>query len=179
MPVGLGRHSSNLHAGSAVGAGPKVPRARLDRHQPSIRAEPSKLTTDVKLQKGFATLGQENSTTLIDNQSEGDANASVWLVRPRISTCPVWLGDDVVGQVAVCGPLVPTRVYYMRIDFAGVLPMFGLDTYQAGHGRMHGKVLGPITVADGPGPEFDISELMTYVNDGPNVRPVDASDTGG
>jgi len=133
----------------------------------------------VKLQKGFATLGQENSTTLIDNQSEGDANASVWLVRPRISTCPVWLGDDVVGQVAVCGPLVPTRVYYMRIDFAGVLPMFGLDTYQAGHGRMHGKVLGPITVADGPGPEFDISELMTYVNDGPNVRPVDASETGG
>ena len=41
--------------------------------------------------------------------------------------------------------LVPARVYYMRIDFAGVLPMFGVDVYHAGHGRMHGKVLGLIT----------------------------------
>ena len=61
--------------------------------------------------------------------------------------------------------LVPARIYYMRIDFAGVLPMFGVDVYQAGHGRMHGKVLGLITVADGSGPEFDLSELTTYVND--------------
>jgi hypothetical protein len=61
--------------------------------------------------------------------------------------------------------LVPARLYYVRIDFAGVLPMFGVDVYQAGHGRMHGKLLGLITVADGSGPEFDISELTTYVND--------------
>jgi hypothetical protein len=61
--------------------------------------------------------------------------------------------------------LVPARVYYMRIDFAGVLPMFGVDVYQAGQGRMLGKLLGLITVADGSGPEFDVSELTTYVND--------------
>jgi hypothetical protein len=61
--------------------------------------------------------------------------------------------------------LVPARVYYMRIDFAGVLPMFGVDVYRAGQGRMHGKLLGLITVADGSGPEFDLSELTTYVND--------------
>jgi Family of unknown function (DUF6544) len=61
--------------------------------------------------------------------------------------------------------LVPARIYYMRIDFAGVLPMFGLDVYRAGQGRMHGKLLGLITVADGSGPEFDLSELTTYVND--------------
>src|SRR5829696_702685 len=67
--------------------------------------------------------------------------------------------------------LVPARVYYMRIDFAGVLPMFGLDTYQAGHGRMHGKLFGLITVADGSGPEFDISELTTYVNDAVMFAP--------
>jgi hypothetical protein len=61
--------------------------------------------------------------------------------------------------------LVPARVYYMRIDFAGLLPMFGVDVYRAGHGRMHGKLLGLITVADGSGPEFDVGELTTYVND--------------
>ena len=33
----------------------------------------------------------------------------------------------------------PARLYYMRIDFAGVLPMFGVDVYRAGHGRMHGQ----------------------------------------
>jgi hypothetical protein len=49
----------------------------------------------------------------------------------------------------------------MRIDFAGVLPMFGVDVYRAGQARMHGKLLGLITVADGSGPEFDLSELTT------------------
>jgi hypothetical protein len=61
--------------------------------------------------------------------------------------------------------LVPARVYYMRIDFAGLLPMLGVDVYHAGHGRMHGRLFGLITVADGSGPQFDISELTTYVND--------------
>ena len=74
----------------------------------------------------------------------------------KFMPCEAWQYNTSLG---------PARVYYMRIDFAGVLPMFGLDTYQAGHGRMHGKLLGLITVADGSGPEFDISELTTYVND--------------
>jgi hypothetical protein len=67
--------------------------------------------------------------------------------------------------------LVPARLYYMRIDFAGVLPMFGVDVYQAGHGHMHGRLLGLITVADGSGPQFDISELTTYVNDALMIAP--------
>ena len=67
--------------------------------------------------------------------------------------------------------LVPARVYYMRIDFAGVLPMFGVDLYQAGHGRMRGKLLGMITVADGSGPEFDVGELTTYLNDALLLAP--------
>ena len=67
--------------------------------------------------------------------------------------------------------LVPARLFYMRIDFAGVLPMFGVDVYRAGQGRMHGKLLGLITVADGSGPEFDIGELTTYVNDALMIAP--------
>jgi hypothetical protein len=67
--------------------------------------------------------------------------------------------------------LIPARIYYMRIDFAGVLPMFGVDLHQAGHGRMRGKLLGMITVADGPGAEFDLGELTTYVNDALMLAP--------
>ena len=54
---------------------------------------------------------------------------------------------------------------------AGVLPMFGVDLYQAGHGRMRGKLLGMITVADGSGAEFDLGELTTYVNDALMLAP--------
>ncbi len=39
--------------------------------------------------------------------------------------------------------------------------MTGKDTYFDGHGRMLGKLGGLITVVDGKGEEFDISELTT------------------
>jgi hypothetical protein len=74
----------------------------------------------------------------------------------KFMPCEAWQYNTSLG---------PARVYYMRIDFAGLLPMFGVDVYRGGHGRMHGKLLGLITVADGSGPEFDVSELTTYVND--------------
>jgi hypothetical protein len=67
--------------------------------------------------------------------------------------------------------LVAARVYYMRADFAGLLPIFGADVYRAGHGRMHRKPLGLITVADGSEPEFDISELTIHVNDALTFAP--------
>ena len=73
--------------------------------------------------------------------------------------------------------LVPARIYYLRIDFAGVLPMFGVDAYQAGHGRMQGKLVGLITVADGSGQEFDIGELTTYVKRRPHACPIHAPTT--
>jgi hypothetical protein len=76
--------------------------------------------------------------------------------RQKFMPCEAWQYNT---------SLVPSRVYYMRVDFAGVLPMFGVDVYHAGHGRMHGKLLGLISVADGSGLEFDVSELTTYLND--------------
>ena len=66
---------------------------------------------------------------------------------------------------------IPARIYYMRIAFACVLPMFGVDLYQAGHGRMRGKLLGMITVADCSGQEFDLGELTTYLNDALMLAP--------
>jgi hypothetical protein len=63
------------------------------------------------------------------------------------------------------------RVFVMRIRFAGVIPMYGRDTYLNSHGRMTGKLFDRFTVVDGQGPEFDIGELTTYLNDAIMLAP--------
>ena len=72
-------------------------------------------------------------------------------------------------QYNQCDPV--TRLVQMRIGVAGVVPMLGTDTYIDHVGRMHGKLLGAITVANGTGPEFDLGELVTYVNDAVMLAP--------
>lgn len=57
------------------------------------------------------------------------------------------------------------RVFHMRIGAAGLLPMLGRDSYLNGRGRMLGRLLGLVTVANGSGPEYDASELVTFLND--------------
>jgi hypothetical protein len=59
----------------------------------------------------------------------------------------------------------------MRIRFAGVIPMYGRDTYLHAHGRMIGRLFDRITVVDGHGAEFDIGELTTYLNDAIILAP--------
>jgi hypothetical protein len=63
------------------------------------------------------------------------------------------------------------RIFVMRIRFAGVVPVTGVDSYLRGRGRMLGKLLGVVTVADGRGGEFDIGELTTYLNDALLLAP--------
>jgi len=63
------------------------------------------------------------------------------------------------------------RLFRMRLLFAGAIPMWGWDTYRGGHGCMRGKLLGIVPVADGSGPEFDISELITWLNDAVLMAP--------
>jgi hypothetical protein len=65
----------------------------------------------------------------------------------------------------------PARLYRMRLVVARAVPMWGWDTYRAGSGRMLGKVLGLVTVADGSGPEFDTSELTTWLDDAVLLAP--------
>ncbi len=61
--------------------------------------------------------------------------------------------------------LPPARLVWMRLRLAGVLPMTGWDTYLHGRGRMRGKLLDLVPVANGAGPKFDVSELVTWLND--------------
>jgi hypothetical protein len=63
------------------------------------------------------------------------------------------------------------RLFRMRLVVGRVVPMWGWDTYRGGTGRMRGKVLGLVTVADGTGPEFDIGELTTWLNDSVLLAP--------
>ena len=67
--------------------------------------------------------------------------------------------------------LTVARLFAMRLTIAGVIPMDGLDSYVRGRGRMHGTVLGLLTVADGTGPAYDRGELVTFLNDALLVAP--------
>lgn len=86
----------------------------------------------------------------------------------RMRPDQAWMPFD-AWQFNTSSPV--TRLIRMRIDVAGIVPMFGTDTYVGRTGRMHGKVLGLVTVADGTGPEFDLGELVTYVNDAALLAP--------
>ncbi|SFT49980.1 hypothetical protein SAMN05660657_01075 [Geodermatophilus amargosae] len=80
----------------------------------------------------------------------------------RWMPCDAWQYDT-AQEVA--------RLYRMRLLLAGALPMWGWDTYRSGTGRMIGKALGVITVADGEGPRFDEGELVTWLADAVLLAP--------
>lgn len=85
-------------------------------------------------------------------------------LRPRLGWMPAEAWQYNSG-------LAVARLFVMRLRFAGVVPMVGSDTYLRGRGRMLGKLLDRITVADGAGEEFDIGELTTYLNDAVLLAP--------
>jgi hypothetical protein len=62
------------------------------------------------------------------------------------------------------------RIFHMRMLF-GPVPVLGRDTYLRGRGRMLGRALDLVTVVDGSGPEFDIGELVTWLNDAVLLAP--------
>jgi Family of unknown function (DUF6544) len=64
-----------------------------------------------------------------------------------------------------------TRIYVMRLRVAGVVPMTGVDAYLRGRGRMRGKLLGFVPVVEGKGEEFDVGELVTWLNDAVLLAP--------
>lgn len=63
------------------------------------------------------------------------------------------------------------RIFHIRIRLAGVLPVLARDTYQGGHGRMLVRLFDLLTLADGRGDEYDIGELVTWLNDAVLIAP--------
>jgi hypothetical protein len=58
-----------------------------------------------------------------------------------------------------------TRVFLIRIRMAGFIPVTARDTFIGGKGNMLVKIMSLFTVEDGKGIEYDIGELVTYLND--------------
>jgi hypothetical protein len=63
------------------------------------------------------------------------------------------------------------RIFHIRIRFGGLIPVIGRDTYMKGRGRMLIRLLDLFTVEDGAGEEYDIGELVTYLNDAVLLAP--------
>ena len=57
------------------------------------------------------------------------------------------------------------RLFLIRVRLVGVVPLVGRDTYLRGRGRLRIRLLDLFTLADAAGPEYDLGELVTYLND--------------
>ncbi len=88
--------------------------------------------------------------------------------RFRLRPGQAWMPYD-AWQYNCADPV--SRISHMRITWAGIVPMIGSDTYLGGRGQMLGKLLNVVPVAQGLGPEFDVGELATYLNDAILVAP--------
>lgn len=58
----------------------------------------------------------------------------------------------------------PTRMFFIKAKMLGI-SVIGLDSYKLGKGHMLIKLGGLFTVADASGPEMDIGEAVTLLND--------------
>ena len=67
--------------------------------------------------------------------------------------------------------LAVARIFYIRIRIGGIVPVLARDTYMEGRGRMRVRLLDHFTITDGTGEEFDIGELVTYLDDGVFIAP--------
>lgn len=57
------------------------------------------------------------------------------------------------------------RIFHIAIRFGAVVPVLGRDTYLGGKGRMLIRAFDLFTIEDGSGKEYDLGELVTYLND--------------
>jgi hypothetical protein len=63
------------------------------------------------------------------------------------------------------------RIFHIKLNFFGLVPVLGRDTYMGGRGRMLIRLLDLVTVGDGTGDAYDTGELVTYLNDGIMLAP--------
>lgn len=66
-------------------------------------------------------------------------------------------------QVNTVDPL--GRAFEMRMRFGRIVSVVAHDTYAAGKGRMRAKLFDWFTIVDERGPELDVGELVTWLND--------------
>lgn len=84
-------------------------------------------------------------------------------MRPRLP----WMPYE-SRQINTADPVA--RIYHLRVD-VGPVPMIAADTLIHGQGSMKGSVLGLVPVLDSSGPEMDVGELVTWLNDAVLLAP--------
>ena len=88
--------------------------------------------------------------------------------RFRLKPDGRWMGAN-AWQYNARDPIA--RLFYMTLRMGRVLPVLGRDTYLEGRGRMRVRPLDLFTVEDAQGPEYDLGELVTWLNDGALLAP--------
>lgn len=63
------------------------------------------------------------------------------------------------------------RVFHLRLKMGGVLPVLARDTYLGGCGRLRVRLFDRVTFAEATGPEYDLGELVTWLNDAILLAP--------
>ncbi len=63
------------------------------------------------------------------------------------------------------------RLFHLRLKFGGVLPVLGRDSYLGGCGRMRVRLLDRLPLIDATGPEYDLGELVTWLNEAVLLAP--------
>lgn len=63
------------------------------------------------------------------------------------------------------------RLFHMQLALEGFLPVTVRDSYLRGRGRMLARAFDLVPVVDGSGPELDVGELVTYLNDAILMAP--------
>jgi hypothetical protein len=91
-----------------------------------------------------------------------------WSGRFRMSPTEVWLPCEALSYVS---RLAVARIFHMSLRLRGFLPVLVRDTYLEGRGQMLGRVMDLVTVVDETGPELDLGELVTYLNDAILLAP--------
>jgi uncharacterized protein DUF6544 len=76
--------------------------------------------------------------------------------------CETWQYNN---RVAVA------RLFLIRIRVGGIVPIVARDTYLHGRGRLQIRLLDAFPIGEAAGPEYDIGELVTYLNDAVLIAP--------
>ena len=63
------------------------------------------------------------------------------------------------------------RIFWIRVRFGGIVPVVGRDTYLQGRGRLLIRLLDLFPIQNATGPEYDLGELATYLNDAVLIAP--------
>jgi len=176
-----------------VGTGSGLPRARLPPYSPHMRARFLREVAALGLPPGPASLPAPAGTTPADAPvTEADlaplpepaqrylrfmgivGRPRDWSFRAclvgrfRRSATAGWLPCECWQYNT---RLDLARIFHIRLRMAGVVPVLARDTYLRGRGRMLVRPLDLFTAVDGQGPEYDVGELVTYLNDAVLLAP--------